>query len=185
VELSSLPPLPRSSIAAVLLHREELALRDDQVKELQEIDEKLAARNDAIRDHKSGDQPESMGTGTGTGAGSASGSGSGSQPQSSSNPQGTMGGGGGGRVHMTGAGAGSGSGAGFGRHGQHGQHPGGGSGGSSKKGHSAQEQMDDNDTRAYLQAEGYLDEDQRVRARDIAEKYREDLYDRRAQESER
>ena len=48
-----------------------------------------------------------------------------------------------------------------------------------------QDMMDDNDTRAYLEAEGYLDDAQRERARDIAEKYREDLYDRRSEESER
>src|SRR5262245_21017667 len=100
VDPATLPPLPRSSIAAVLLHRQELALRDDQVKELQELDEKLAARNVLLREGK----PE------GTAAGSQPSSGTTPTPPSSSSS---------GRGHglrMTGANAGSGSGAGFGRH---------------------------------------------------------------------
>jgi hypothetical protein len=40
--------------------------------------------------------------------------------------------------------------------------------------------LDDNDTKAYLDAEEILTEAQRSRARDIAEDYREQLYDRRA-----
>jgi hypothetical protein len=43
-----------------------------------------------------------------------------------------------------------------------------------------EDQLDDNDTRAYLAAEAaVLTEKQREPARDIAEKYREDLYDQR------
>ncbi len=45
-----------------------------------------------------------------------------------------------------------------------------------------EEQMDDNDTRAYLAAEAaVLSEKQRDPARDVAEKYREDLYEQREQ----
>ncbi len=38
---------------------------------------------------------------------------------------------------------------------------------------------DDNDTAAYLRAEEVLRPEQRERAREIAERYREELYDRR------
>jgi hypothetical protein len=38
----------------------------------------------------------------------------------------------------------------------------------------------DNDTAAYLQAEEILRPEQRERAREIAERYREELYDQRA-----
>ena len=37
--------------------------------------------------------------------------------------------------------------------------------------------MDDNDTKAYIDAESFLTEEQRPRARAIAEEYREQLYD--------
>jgi len=46
----SLPPLPRSSIAAVLEHREELGLTIVQVGQLEDLDERLAQRNAALRD---------------------------------------------------------------------------------------------------------------------------------------
>jgi hypothetical protein len=45
---------------------------------------------------------------------------------------------------------------------------------------SAQDRMDENDTKAYLDAEEVLTEDQKAKAREIAESYREQLYDRRA-----
>jgi hypothetical protein len=45
---------------------------------------------------------------------------------------------------------------------------------------SIEERVDDNDTHAYLEAEELvLTPEQRDRARDIAEDYREKLYDRR------
>jgi|SRR6202158_1473384 len=43
------PPLPRSSIAAVLEHRRELELSDDQVRRLQNLDDQLERANAAIR----------------------------------------------------------------------------------------------------------------------------------------
>jgi len=42
-------PLARSSIAALLEHRGELALRDDQVAQLTAVDAKLAQANDQLR----------------------------------------------------------------------------------------------------------------------------------------
>ena len=46
---SSQPPLPRSSIAAVLQHKDELQLTDDQVRRLQELDDQLERQNAALR----------------------------------------------------------------------------------------------------------------------------------------
>jgi hypothetical protein len=40
--------------------------------------------------------------------------------------------------------------------------------------------MDENDTKAYLDAEEFLTDEQKPKAREIAESYREQLYDRRA-----
>ncbi len=143
-----LPALPRSSIAAVLLHRDELKLTDEQVKGLQEIDEQLAERAKAISDRPSG----------------------GPRPDGGVAAQGGRGGG----LHMTGGRGGGGRGmAGGGYRGT--------PSGTPKGSRSPQERMDDADTRAYLQAEEeILAPEQRDRAREIAEKYREDLYDRRS-----
>src|SRR5260370_23422326 len=46
---ASQPPLPRSSIAAVLEHRRELELSDEQVRRLQNLDDQLERANAAIR----------------------------------------------------------------------------------------------------------------------------------------
>jgi len=46
---AELPPLPRSSIAAVLEHRAELELTDEQIRRLQELDDRLDKENAAIR----------------------------------------------------------------------------------------------------------------------------------------
>jgi len=43
-----------------------------------------------------------------------------------------------------------------------------------------EDRLDENDTKAYLDAEGVLTEAQKSRARDIASDYREQLYDERA-----
>ncbi len=45
--------------------------------------------------------------------------------------------------------------------------------------------MDDNDTQAYLEAENVLTEAQRVQAREIASKYREQIWDQRHAARER
>jgi hypothetical protein len=42
-------PLPRSSIAALLEHRAELGLRDDQIAGLTAVDDELARANDRLR----------------------------------------------------------------------------------------------------------------------------------------
>src|SRR5262249_25703125 len=66
--------LPRSSIAAVLKHKDELQLTDDQVHRLQELDDQLEQQNAALRQaaekRKKKDPPPSGGFGGGTGSGS-------------------------------------------------------------------------------------------------------------------
>ena len=136
----SLPPLPHSSIAAVLEHRDELGLTVVQVGQMEDLDERLAQRNAALHDVPAGQQPKpsaasprppSMRRGMGMGRGSSPG-GSGRRPETARPPE------------------------------------------------SIEERMDDNDTHAYLEAEAIvLTPEQRERAHDIAEDYREKLYDRR------
>jgi hypothetical protein len=46
---SAQTPLPRSSIAAVLQHRGELQLSDEQVRRLQDLDDQLERQNAALR----------------------------------------------------------------------------------------------------------------------------------------
>ena len=73
------PPLPRSSIAAVLQHKDELQLTDDQVRRLQELDDQLEQQNAALRQaaekRKSKDPSSSSGFGRGMGGGSRGGMG--------------------------------------------------------------------------------------------------------------
>jgi hypothetical protein len=158
---AALPPLPRSSIAAVLEHRNELELEDDQVLRLQDMDESLEVNNAALRAQFLRDKPDAGGAGhphlvhgdssgsTGAGAG--------------------MGGPG-----MGGGGMG-------GRGGRRGGDP---SGYGDEQSEAARyrhllDQIDNNDTRAYLEAEELLTDAQKPRARAIATKYRADLSDRR------
>jgi hypothetical protein len=161
--VASLPPLPRSSIAAVVLRRQELGLSDDQVRDLELRDQQREKEDAAVRDEaeekrkaaKAASAPStSGGPGAGTGSGGPSGGGRG----------GGMGGG------MRGGGMG-----GRGLRG----------GGSSAPAHglsesSIEDRMDANDTKAYLDAESAsLTEGQKDRAREIASEYREKLYERR------
>jgi hypothetical protein len=152
------PPLPRSSIAAILEHRDELKLTDEQVHGLQDLDNKLADNNGSITT-EFGSRPD---------AGPAP-------------PPPPIGKG----IHMGGAGSGgmsAGAGAGPGQ-----KKPGlvGGVHDFSHKRQapSVQDRQDDNDTRFYLRAEQeILTEEQREPAREFAEAYREALYDRRQRE---
>jgi hypothetical protein len=124
--------LPRSSIAAILLHRQELGLTASQVEALARRDDALAKEDEALRGRLTARTSSAT-----------------SSPPASSG----MGG----------------------RRGRHGgqtpqaaaHHP------------DALTQLDDNDTRAYLEIEDrVLTEAQRPRAREIASTYREALYDR-------
>jgi hypothetical protein len=150
-DAKALPPLPRSSIAAVLLHRQELALDDDQVREMLEIDQKLADRNAALRSAPPADdkpaKPPAGGAGRGAGGGLHMA---------------------GGRAAMGGMGAPA--------------PPKPRSDGSAHPPRNLQDRIDDNDTKAYLEAEQVLRPEQIEPARDFAEKYREELFDRRTPE---
>lgn len=53
-------PLPRSSIAAVLEHRRELELTDEQVRRLQDLDDQLERANAAIRKEANQKQTQSQ-----------------------------------------------------------------------------------------------------------------------------
>ena len=142
----NLPPLPRTSIAAELLHREDLGLDADQVKEMQEIDEQLAEANAKLLEgrHERRANPDAGTAGRG------------------------------------GFGMGPGSGTGMGRRGRGGGGPRRQASGQAEPSGSAIEQrLEDNDTRAYLRAEQVLTDAQREKAREYAEAYREELYDRR------
>jgi hypothetical protein len=125
--------LPRSSIAAILLHRQELGLGADQVEALTRRDDALAKEDAALRARLA--------------------AGTSSATSSAPPPSGGM----------------------SGRHGRHGiQRP-----QPTAHGPDALTQLDDNDTRAYLEIEEQvLTEAQRPRAREIASTYREALYDR-------
>jgi hypothetical protein len=146
-----LPPLPRSSIAAVVLHRGELGLTDEQVGEIEQRDQQREGENVAVRG-----EMEKKGQKGPSARSSSSGSGNGGAPQG-------MHGGGmhGGRMA--------------------GRSPASGSGGEKDADRAAtlEDRLDENDTKAYLDAESVFTEAQKARAREIASDYREQLYERR------
>jgi hypothetical protein len=156
---AALPPLPRSSIAAVVLHRAELGLTDEQVGEMEQRDQQREGENAAVREEmeKKGQKGPSAPSSTG-------GSGNGGAPQGT---HGAMGGG----MH------------GGGMHGGRmgGRSPASGSGGGKDADRAAtlEDRLDENDTKAYLDAESVFTEAQKARAREIASDYREQLYERR------
>jgi len=138
-------PLPRSSIVAVLTHRAELSLDDDQVKRFEQVQSDLDKKDAEIR------QGSSAGTG---GQASAS---DGAQQV--------------GEGHQRGRGTGSG----------HSRSRGASKRNQGPTGSDVERALDDQDTAAFLEAEEILRADQRERAREIAEKYREDLYAQKEQ----
>jgi hypothetical protein len=182
--LTDLPPLPRSSIVAVLAHRGELELNDDQVAALEEADAELQQRLQRLR---------AEGAVTPRQPGGLKGELHGGMP--SSNPSG-------GGTPMPGFGMNMGpdgfgispkaGGAGAGRHGP--ADPAGretppagdpAAGAPRRDPVKAQEaldaKLDDADTAAFLRVEPRLTAAQRERAREIASRYREQLYERREQ----
>jgi hypothetical protein len=114
--------LPRSSVAAVLARRAELALDDDQVRRLERIDDDLQRRNAELPAAAAERRPG----------------------------------------------------------GRRGSGPTGSKGEPRRPPADPERVRNDNDTAAYLQAEEILRPEQRDRAREIAERYREELYDQRA-----
>jgi hypothetical protein len=147
VDVSRLPPLPASSIAAVIEHRQELVLTDDQVRRLQELDNQRVRADQEITE-KSEQHKEAA-------------------PQRPAN------------AGMGGRGMGMGR-RGMGMRG--GGYSRGASGGNDRQPRTLQDRLDDNDTNAYLTAEEeILMPSQRPRAREIAEDFREQQYERRDQ----
>jgi hypothetical protein len=146
-------PLARSSIAAVLAHRGELELSDDQVRRMEDLADQLGRANEAIRatlKEAREKQPSA-----------------GARPGSAAEPgAGGMGSGRGGRGMRGGGGRDT----GLGR-------PDFLSEERASVFEKARQQMDDNDAKAFEDAAAALTAAQRPRAREIAERYREELYD--------
>jgi hypothetical protein len=130
------PELPRSSIAAILLHREDLGLTPTQVETLVRRDDALAREDEALRTRLASTTPGGTAT-----------------PTPTATPSPSPGG----------------------RGGRHGARR------APAQTHAPTDpltQLDDNDTRAYLEMEEQvLTEAQRPPAREIASAYREALYD--------
>ena len=167
---AALAPLPRSSIAAVVLHRGELGLTDDQVRQLELIDQRREAEDAAIRDELAKHHAQKA-------AGQAPASGGGASSASGSPAGGGNGGG------MRGGGMGMGRGGGM-----RGRMP-RASGTDATKGANAeataQDRMDDDDTKAYLEGEDILEARHSGRAGATSPgSMREQLYDRRARVQE-
>ena len=159
VNVASLPPLPRSSIAAVVQQRATLKLTDEQVRDLEALDQEREKANAAILDEVDKRQKAAQAA-----AGSAGSGGAGNAASTGGMNGGGMRGGG-----MRGGGMGGRRGA------PSASHP-------SAAGPDAatvQDRLDENDTKAFLDAEQVLTQLQRDPAREIASDYRAQLYERR------
>ena len=178
------PPLPRSSIVAVLAHRGELELSEEQAAALEQADAELQAQFARLRAEGGAPAQGSVappvhdgapaggmppvgdpGAGGPTGAGGAKPSGFGMNMGPGgfqASPTGGMGGGPGpaGAAPPTGARR---------------RDP-------LKEQQALEARFDDADTRAFLKAEAALTPAQRDRAREIASAYREQLFERREQQ---
>jgi len=146
-------PLPRSSIAAVLARRGELGLTDAEVSQLEKRDAALQDRVAQLRQAAASPGPKGSGKGGAPAGGPPSSPGDG-PPHGGGRPGGDGGG----------------------RHGER----------SAQQPHdpasraaALEARIDDADTEAWLSAEAALDPSRRERAREVAEKYREALADRR------
>jgi hypothetical protein len=167
------PPRPehRSSVAAVLAHRDELGLTDDQVRELSAIEDKLQEANAALRAESRGASAE--GPAERRAGDSALRAGTGRDETGAPLPDGM------GAMTRPGAVPGMGRGSGHGSGGMGGPQREGSAGPPSGRGvrNAPRERMDENDAKAYLDAESLLTDAQRARAREIAEQYREQLFE--------
>lgn len=168
---AALPSRPEchSSIDAVLAARTGLALTEEQAHRLHELDDNLQAANAAIRAQSA--HPGRHGSSKPTSA-DAPNTGSGRDATGEPLPGNT-----GASADMGGR-TGSHMGGGRGMNG-HRRHAGGDSSvdASARRSETTQEKMDSNDSAAYLEAESLLTADQRPRAREIAERYREQLFE--------
>src|SRR5262249_15469376 len=141
-----LPPLARSSVAAVLTHREALQLTPEQIRALEEIDDRRERLLGPLRS-TSGDVAD----------GGAPAPETASAPETSEPPRR--------RGGMRGGGRGGG-----GRRSSRGNQR-----SDDERGKLLLARWDEADTRAYLEAENVLGEAQRNPAREIASKFRADL----------
>lgn len=157
------PPLPRSSIAAVLAHRGELGLDDAEVKQLEARDAALQHQADELRQRAGAPPGHGARRAEGPGPAEARGAPGAQSPASTALPEGLAGGAG----HHGG--------------GRGGRRPGGDAPARDPAARAAavQTQLDDADTAAWLAAEPLLREEKREPARAVAEQYREELADRR------
>lgn len=157
---ATLPPLPHSALAAVLGHRGELELTDEQVRLIQRLDDHLVEENAAITAEAAKEPPPEKRK----------------REESSTTSEDT-------HFNEGGSGVGMGGMGGMGGRGG-GRHP------TEKKkavasapvpvDKSLQERLDENDSDAYENAErSVLKKEQTERAREIAEKYREEIIERR------
>lgn len=155
----ALPPLPRSSIAAVVQHRGELGLTDQQIDAMETRDREREEEDRAVRaeDEKRRKAAQEAAQ-SGANARNAA-------------PPGRMPGGG-----MRGGGM-----PGGGMGGPRGGHPPAGGAGT-PQGESLEDRLDADDTKAYLDIEDLLTPAQREPAREIASDFRAQLYDRRQQQ---
>jgi hypothetical protein len=164
VDVSSLPPLPRSSIAAVVQARAKLGLTDDQVRDLEEIDQARVKADAAVTDEAAQKQKAAQAAGASAAGG----------PPASGARGGGMGGGGPHGGGMRGGGMGGRRGPRASPEAANGTAPA-----------TLQDRLDENDTKAFLDAEQVLTEVQRDPAREIASDYRAQLYERRELERQR
>jgi len=165
VDVTALPPLPRSSIAAVVQQRAKLGLTDDQVRDLEEIDRERAKADAAFTDEVAQKQKAAQAAGASAANGSPAGGARG----------GGMGGGG-----MRGGGM-----RGGGMGGRRGPPPASHEAADGTAPATIQDRLDENDTKAFLDAEEVLTEAQRDPAREIASDYRAQLYERRELERQK
>jgi hypothetical protein len=166
--VAPLPPLPRSSIAAVVQQRATLKLTDDQVRDLEALDQDREKANAALLEEVAQKQKALT-------AGSSGSGGARNAPSTGGMNGGGMNGGG-----MRGGGM-RGGGMGGRRGAPAASHP-------SAAGPDAatvQDRLDENDTKAFLDAEQVLTDAQRDPAREIASDYRAQLYERREREKQK
>ncbi len=161
VDVASLPPLPRSSIAAVVQQRTKLGLTDDEVRDLEELDQAREKANAAFMDEVAQKQKAAQAASTGAGSG---------PPASGGQSGGGMRGGG-----MRGGGMG----------GRRGPPQGASEAANATAPATIQDRLDENDTKAFFDAEQVLTEAQRDPAREIASDYRAQLYERRQLEGQK
>jgi hypothetical protein len=155
---TALPELPRSSIAAVVKRRAELGLTDQQVGEMERLDQQREAENAALSAALESKRKQAQAAGA-------------SGPLSSGSGAGGRG--------LRGGGMGGGGMRGGGRGMRGGPGPAGDKGNDRQP--SLEDRFDENDTKAYLDAENVLEDAQKERAREIASDYREQLFQRREQ----